>query len=176
MPRWSGSLCVPMTSMRSPAICRATKCSISSDALSAHCRFSSTMSSGRFAAKRDEELREVPEQSCFELGRITARGGDARRPPSSAGKSCTSSAVPPRVSSVSTDGSTVRSTRKQRVREHGVRNAGFHGIRAADRNGESALRRLLGERRRRDAFFRFRSRRRRRPCDRGQRRRRRGRR
>ena len=55
--------------------------------------------------------------------------------------------MPPRVSSVSTDGSSVRKHRKQRVGEHGVRNAALDGVRTTNRDGESTLRGLFGDRR-----------------------------
>ena len=72
---------------RSPPICRATKCSISSDALSAHCRFSSTSSSGRFAAKRDRNCVKFQSSRAFSSAG-SPRGADVvgPTPSSSAGK------------------------------------------------------------------------------------------
>ena len=59
-----------------------------------------------------EQLREIPKDARLELGRIAARRRDRTigPPVPNAGKSCASSAVPPRVSSMRTDGSMPRSS------------------------------------------------------------------
>ena len=62
--------------------------------------------------KAGEQLREIPEDARLQLGRIAARRRERTIgvPPPNAGKSCASSAVPPRVSSMRTDGSMPRSS------------------------------------------------------------------
>ena len=110
--RGSASLYVPTTRIRSAEIWRAVKCNSSSDELSAHCKFSSTSSSGRFAEKRA--------RNCVKFHNNRARSSDGSprtlfavsglSPLASAGKSCTSSAFPPRVSKDSVEGSNARNS------------------------------------------------------------------
>ena len=82
----------------------------SSDAASAHCRLSSTSSSGWRAESRPSSWRKVQYSRAFASAALSpASARSPRAGASTPGKMCASSALAPRVRTVSADGSSRRS-------------------------------------------------------------------
>src|SRR5262245_10491153 len=100
---------------------------------------------GALRGESRQKLREIPQQSCLELGWITTRGGTSplvmRERREKLRQVCHTTARQEREHTRLE----AAEDRQQRVGQHGVRNAGLYGIRAPRRDREPALRRLLGD-------------------------------